>query len=75
MKKLALVLVAVFAIGISASTAATFVSPKAEVVKTMENEKKEKKAKSSDAKAETKKSCESKKCCSEKKEGSCGDKK
>lgn len=75
MKKLAFILVAVFAIGISASTASTIVSPKAEVVKTMEKEKKEKKAKSSDAKAETKKSCESKKCCSEKKEGSCGDKK
>ncbi|MDX9883847.1 MAG: hypothetical protein RBS73_17435 [Prolixibacteraceae bacterium] len=72
MKKLAFVLVVVFAMGITAASAATVISPKAEVVKTMDNEKKEKAAKS-DAKSGDKKSCESKKCCSEKK--ACSDKK
>lgn len=73
MKKLALVLVVVFAMGITAASAASVIAPKAEVVKTMDNDKKEKAAKS-EAKSSEKKSCESKKCCSEKKE-SCSDKK
>ena len=73
MKKLALVLVVVFAMGITAVSAASVIAQKAEVVKTMDNDKKEKAAKS-EAKSSEKKSCESKKCCSEKKE-SCSDKK
>ncbi|HBL73733.1 MAG: hypothetical protein A2W90_13030 [Bacteroidetes bacterium GWF2_42_66] len=59
--------------GITAASAATVISNKAEVVKTMDNDKKEKAAKS-EAKSGDKKSCESKKCCSEKKEA-CSDKK
>ena len=74
MKKLAFVLVVVFAMGITAASAATVLSNKAEVVKTMDNDKKEKAAKS-DAKSGDKKSCESKKSCSGEKKASCGDKK
>ena len=73
MKKLAFVLVVVFAMGITAASAATVISQKAEVVKTMDNGKKEKAAKG-EAKSSDKKSGESKSCCSEKK-SACSDKK
>ncbi len=74
MKKLAFVLVVVFAMGITAASAATVLSNKAEVVNTMDNDKKEKTAKS-DAKCNDKKSSETKKCCGEKKAAACGEKK
>ncbi len=74
MKKLAFVLVVVFAMGITAASAATVISQKAEVVKTMDNGKKEKAAKG-EAKSSDKKSCESKKCCGGEKKAESSEKK
>lgn len=75
MKKLAFVLVVVFAMGITAASAASVIAPKAEVVKTMDNDKKEKAAKTEAKSTEKKAACESKKCCSSEKKASCSDKK
>lgn len=75
MKKLALVLVVVFAMGITVVSASSLIAPKAEVVKMMDNDKKEKAAKSGDKKACEKKASETKKCCGSEKKAECSDKK
>lgn len=73
MKKLALVLVVVFALGITAASAASIVSEKVQIENVVEKDKKEKKSKS-DSKCADKKATEGKKCCDSKAKKSCGGK-